>query len=61
MPAESEKVLSAAEYMKAARVLKEDPKARERLRPVRLVLLSTFTRHVAKAENQVVRQTTHTN
>src|SRR5690349_13697284 len=35
--------LSAAEYMALARGLKSDPEARERLQPVRLVLLSSFT------------------
>ncbi len=43
MAAEGDKALSAAEYMKAARALKDDAAARERLQPVRLVLLSTFT------------------
>jgi FkbH-like protein len=33
----------AAEYMALARALKDDPEARERLQPVRLVLLSSFT------------------
>ena len=32
-----------AEYMTLARGLKEDPEARERLKPLRLVVLSTFT------------------
>ncbi len=43
MAAEGEKVLSAADYMKAARALKDDAKAREKLTPIRLVLLSSWT------------------
>lgn len=35
--------LSPAEYMSLARALAGDPEARERLQPVRLVLLSSFT------------------
>jgi FkbH-like protein len=35
--------LSAAAYMTLARGLKDDPEARERLKPARLVLLSSFT------------------
>lgn len=43
MAAEPQKEMSPAEYMKAARALKDDPTAKERLQPLRLVLLSSFT------------------
>ena len=41
--------LSAAEYQKRARALRDDPKAREGLAPVRLVLLSSFTTQLLDA------------
>ncbi|MBS2012637.1 MAG: HAD family hydrolase [Deltaproteobacteria bacterium] len=53
MAAESEakpsREMTAAEYMKAARALKDDAKAREKLTPVRLVLLSSFTTQLLDA------------
>lgn len=46
---EAPKPMTAAEYMKAARALKDDPAAREKLAPVRLVLLSSFTTQLLDA------------
>jgi len=43
------KAMTAAEYMKAARALKDDPEAKKNLTPVRLVLLSSFTTQLLDA------------
>ena len=45
----NEKSLTAAEYMSLARALKDDKEARERLTPIRLVLLSSFTTNLLDA------------